>query len=97
MKTTIDISRIKINYNIFFKNFFNKSILVNRAKKELLLDFKYKENDLGFQKKKFKRGLYCYNLNKYRNIAIIIKNNLLWRKFYNDYLVNLGNILDLGK
>ena len=47
-RITIDISRIKMHYNIFLKNFSNKFILVNEIGKILYLNLKYKKKDLGF-------------------------------------------------
>lgn len=48
LNTIININKIKINYNIFFKDFLNKLILINKVKKIQFLGFKYEKRDLGF-------------------------------------------------
>ena len=44
-----------MHYHNFFKNFFNKSILVERVQKTMFLDLKYRKKDLGFYNKKLKK------------------------------------------
>ena len=44
----MDINKIKIDNYIFFKDFFNNSILASIVKKKQLLHLRYKEKDLGF-------------------------------------------------
>ena len=39
---------MRIHYNIFYKYFFNKSILVNRVRETTFLYLKYKEKDMSF-------------------------------------------------
>lgn len=55
LKTTINIYKTKGNYNIFFKNFFNKFILVNKVKIAKFINVRYKEKNFDFSSKKLKK------------------------------------------
>ena len=80
LRSIINISRIKIDYNIFFTNFFNKFILINKIKRAKFLNLKYKKKDLGFEDKSLKKKYY-YSLDKQKNKKIIQKNNYLQYNF----------------
>ena len=48
LRFIININGIKTNYHIFFKNFVNKSILVNKLEETKFLDLKYRKKTLKF-------------------------------------------------
>ena len=60
LRSIIDISRTKMYYYIFFKIFFNKSILRNQLKRIKFLNFTYKKKDLNFYKNKTKKKKEYY-------------------------------------
>ena len=48
LRKVTNIGKTKTNHQIFFKNLFNKSVLVSRSKKASFLKFRGKKKDLGF-------------------------------------------------
>ena len=49
MKAIIYINKINKYYNIFFKNFMNRSISVKRVEKASFLNLRYRKKDLVFE------------------------------------------------
>ena len=92
-----NISKIKMYYNIFFKNFLSKFILASRVKGVTSLKLWYKKENLDFQDKNLKRGEYYYNLDKRKSRSIIIVDKLPLKKRCNNCFVSLSNILALNK
>ena len=54
LRLIINISGIRNYYYFFFKNFFNKFVLVNRVGRMRFLDLGYKKENLSFKDKKLK-------------------------------------------
>ena len=52
--------------------------MASRIRKISFLNFKYIDKDLSFWNKKFKKKIYCYCSNKYKNCKVIIKDKLVY-------------------
>ena len=70
-----------MNYNIFFNNFINKLILVNKIKKPIFLNLKNERQDLSSKDKKLKRKKYYFSFNKRKSKTVIRKDNYFIEKF----------------
>lgn len=56
MKTTIDTNRIKMHYQILFKDFFHKSVLASGSEDIQFLNINYEKEYLVFQNKNIKES-----------------------------------------